>query len=170
MSTNSYDHAWTHHGTSPMSLDQLLRCTNVLVILLDDTGFAELGCYGSEIETPNIDRLAREGLQFTNFHTTSLCSSSRACLLTGRNHHAVGMRMLANVDSGRESGRGRIHPSCGTLAEMLRPIGYNTMAVGKWHLALMEETGPIGPYNDWPLGKGFERFYGFMEGATDPLS
>lgn len=170
MSTNSYGHAWTHREaresyesrpTPPQG------APNVLVILLDDTGFAELGCYGSEIETPNIDRLAREGLQFTNFHTTSLCSSSRACLLTGRNHHAVGMRMLANVDSGRESGRGRIHPSCGTLAEMLRPIGYNTMAVGKWHLALMEETGPIGPYDDWPLGKGFERFYGFMEGATD---
>lgn len=167
---NEYHHAWTHHEaveTYETPVRPRHGAPNVIVVLLDDTGFAELGCYGSEIRTPTFDRLASDGIQYTNFHTTSLCSSSRACLLTGRNHHAVGMRMLANVDSGKPSGRGRIHPSCGTLAEILRAHGYNTMAVGKWHLAPMEHTGPAGPYDHWPLGKGFERFYGFMEGATD---
>lgn len=165
-----YTHYWTHkgaHESYEVPPRPPSQAPNILVFLLDDTGFAELGCYGSEIRTPNMDRIAAEGLQFTNFHTTSLCSSSRAALLTGRNHHSVGMRMLANVDTGRKSGRGRIHPENGTLAEILRPTGYNTMAVGKWHLAPMEDTSPAGPYDHWPLGKGFERYYGFLEAATD---
>jgi arylsulfatase len=168
--TGDYTHFWTHKGareTYEAPRRPPAHAPNIVIFLLDDTGFAELGCYGSEIRTPNIDRLAAEGLRFTNFHTTSLCSSSRAALLTGRNHHSVGMRMLSNVDTGRKSGRGRIHPENGTLAEILRPTGYNTMAVGKWHLAPMEDTSPVGPYDHWPLGKGFERFYGFLEAATD---
>lgn len=168
--TVDYTHYWTHkeaRETYEAPRRPPEHAPNIVILLLDDTGFAELGCYGSEIRTPNIDRLAAEGLRFTNFHTTSLCSSSRAALLTGRNHHSVGMRMLSNVDSGRKSGRGRINPENGTLAEILRPTGYNTMAIGKWHLAPMEETSAAGPFDHWPLGKGFERFYGFMEGATD---
>lgn len=167
---DEYHHAWTHHNAVPefpTPTQARPDAPSVVVVLLDDTGFADLGCYGSEVATPNMDRLATEGLQYTNFNTTTLCSPSRACLLTGRNHHSVGMRMLANVDSGWPSGRGAVRPDAAMLSEILRPAGYNTMAVGKWHLAPMEHTGPAGPYDQWPLGRGFERFYGFMEGATD---
>lgn len=139
---------------------------NVLLVVLDDTGFSHLGCYGSTIETPNIDRLASEGLRYTGFHTTALCSPTRACLLTGRDHHAVGMRGLSNWSSGFPNCTGRISPSAATLAEVLRDQGYGTMAVGKWHLAPMEETSPAGPFFEWPIGRGFDRFYGFMQGET----
>lgn len=139
---------------------------NVLVIVLDDTGFAHLGCYGSTIETPNIDRLASEGLRYSGFHTTALCSPTRACLLTGRDHHAVGMRGLSNWSSGFPNCTGRISPGAATLAEVLAERGYSTMAVGKWHLAPMEETSPAGPFDEWPLGRGFGRYYGFLQGET----
>ena len=140
---------------------------NVIVILLDDTGFAHLSCFGGPIPTPNFDRLADRGLRFTNFHTTALCSPSRACLLTGRNHHAVGMRALSNFDTGFDNMRGRIDPSAATLAEMLQAEGYGTFAVGKWHLAPMREASAAGPFHNWPLGRGFDRYYGFMQGETD---
>jgi arylsulfatase A-like enzyme len=140
---------------------------NVVVIVLDDVGFSDLGCFGSEIETPNIDRLAADGLRYTNFHTTALCSPTRAALLTGRNHHAVGMAVVSNWDTGFPGCRGRISPSAGTLAEILRGEGYSTFAFGKWHLAPMEETTAAGPYDHWPLQRGFDRYYGFLDGATD---
>ena len=140
---------------------------NVIYVMLDDVGFADLGCFGSELATPNIDRLARHGLRYTNFHTTTLCSPSRACLLTGRNHHAIGMRMLANLDTGFPSGRGFITPAAATIAEILRERGFNTFCVGKWHLAPTEHTSASGPYDQWPLGRGFERYYGFLEAETD---
>ncbi|GAB5470679.1 MAG: arylsulfatase [Rhodospirillales bacterium] len=140
---------------------------NVVVILLDDTGIAHLGCFGSPIATPNFDRLASAGLRFANFHTTALCSPSRACLLTGRNHHAVGMRAISNFDTGFPNMRGRITPSAATLAEMLTPQGWSTFCVGKWHLAPPHEASAAGPFHNWPLQKGFERFYGFMMGETD---
>ena len=143
---------------------------NILVIALDDTGFAHLGCYGSDIETPNIDALARGGLRYTNFHTTALCSPTRACLLTGRNHHSVGMRFLSNVDTGYSNCRGEITPKAATMAEMLRGVGYNTFALGKWHLANMEDCTPAGPFEQWPLQRGFDRYYGFLGGATDQYS
>jgi arylsulfatase len=140
---------------------------NVVIILLDDTGFAHLGCYGSSIETPNIDRLANGGLRYTNFHTTALCSPTRACLLTGRNHHSVGMRAVSNFDSGFPHMRGYITPHAATIAEILRDNGYATFAVGKWHLTPMMEASPAGPFDNWPLQRGFDRFYGFMQGETD---
>ncbi|MCP5028884.1 MAG: arylsulfatase [Actinomycetia bacterium] len=140
---------------------------NVVVILLDDTGFSHLGCFGSAVDTPNFDRLADQGLRYTNFHTTALCSPTRACLLTGRNHHAVGMRAISNFDTGFPNMRGRIAPSAATLGEVLEPLGYHTMAVGKWHLAPMREASAAGPFTDWPLQRGFNRFYGFMQGETD---
>lgn len=143
---------------------------NVLVIVLDDCGFAQLGCFGSEIETPNIDALAAGGLRFTNFHTTALCSPTRACLLSGRNHHSVGMRYLSNVDTGFSNCRGVITPKAATMAEVLREHGYNTFALGKWHLANMEDCTPAGPFEHWPLQRGFDRFYGFLGGATDQFS
>lgn len=140
---------------------------NIVVILFDDLGFADFGCYGSEHRTPNLDALAQEGHRYNNFHTTTLCSPSRACLLTGRNHHAVGMRMLSNVDSGWPSGRGRITKQAALVPEVLRDAGYNTLAVGKWHLAPMRDASAAGPYDEWPLGRGFNRFYGFLNGSTD---
>ncbi|MGA1648598.1 MAG: sulfatase-like hydrolase/transferase, partial [Ilumatobacteraceae bacterium] len=93
---------------------------NVVVILLDDLGFSHLGCFGSTIDTPNIDRLAADGLRYTNFHVTPVCSPTRAALLTGRNHHAVGMRSISNFNSGFPHMRGRISPRAATIAEMLR--------------------------------------------------
>jgi arylsulfatase len=140
---------------------------NVVIVVLDDTGFAHLGCYGSTLETPNIDALAAGGVKFTGFHTTALCSPSRACLLTGRNHHAVGMRAISNFDTGFPNMRGGLPRPAATLAEMLRDNGYATFAAGKWHLAPMAECSAAGPFGNWPLQKGFDRFYGFMQGETD---
>ncbi|HWA62784.1 MAG TPA: arylsulfatase [Caulobacteraceae bacterium] len=140
---------------------------NVVLIVLDDTGFAHLGCYGSTIETPNMDALAAGGLRYTGFHTTALCSPTRACLLTGRNHHAVGMRAISNFDTGFPNMRGAVPRSAATLAEILRDNGYATFAAGKWHLAPMSECSAAGPYTNWPLQKGFDRYYGFLQGETD---
>ncbi len=135
---------------------------NIVLVVLDDVGFAHLGSYGSSISTPTTDRLASNGLRFSNFHVTALCSSTRASLLTGRNHHTVGMATVANWDTGYPAGRGRITAAAATLAEVLQMAGYNTFAVGKWHLTPGEETSSLGPYRDWPLGRGFDRFYGFL--------
>jgi arylsulfatase len=140
---------------------------NVVVIVLDDVGFAHLGCYGSEIETPNMDRLAARGLRYNNFHTTALCSPTRACLLTGRNHHMVGVASVMEMGTGFPGYDMQVPKSAGTIAQVLRANGYNTFAVGKWHLAPGWELTPVGPYDHWPLGMGFERFYGFMGGETD---
>ena len=140
---------------------------NVLVILFDDLGFAHLNCYGSTIETPNINRLAANGLRFTNFHVTPLCSPTRASLLTGRNHHTVGMRSISHFDSGYPHMRGAISRNAATMAEMLRDEDYATFALGKWHLAPMEETSQAGPFHEWPLQRGFDRYYGFLGGETD---
>ena len=107
---------------------------NVIYIVLDDLGFADLGSFGSEIATPSIDAVAGQGLRFTNFHTRSICSPTRASLLTGRNSHAVGMKDLAGNDTGYANARGRITPAAATVAQMLRTAGYSTYALGKWHL------------------------------------
>ena len=140
---------------------------NVIVILLDDTGFAHLNCFGSDLNTPNMDRLAAGGLRYTNFHVTPLCSPSRAALLTGRNHHAVGMRAISNFDSGYPHMRGHISNHAATIAEVLRDEGYATFAVGKWHLCPMAQASPAGPFDQWPLQRGFDRCYGFLDGETD---
>jgi arylsulfatase len=140
---------------------------HVVVVVFDDVGFSDFGCYGSEIATPTLDRLAAGGLRYVNFHTTALCSPTRACLLTGRDHHAVGMGLVADWDLGYPGYRGAVSRSAGTLAEMLRPHGYNTFAVGKWHLTPLGQTSPAGPFDQWPLGRGFDRFFGFFEGETN---
>lgn len=140
---------------------------NVVLVLLDDTGFAQFGCYGSDIDTPNVDALAANGLQFTNFHVTPLCSPTRASLLTGRSQHAVGMRAVSNFRTGYPNQLGHITNHAATVAEVLREEGYATFCVGKWHLAPMEQCSAAGPFDQWPLGRGFDRFYGFLEGETD---
>jgi len=139
---------------------------NVVLVVLDDVGFAQLGCFGSDIATPNIDALAADGLRFTNFHTTALCSPTRACLLTGRNHHRNGMGRIVELATGFPGYDARIPRENGFLSEILVDRGWATYAVGKWHLAPEDETHLAAPRHNWPLGRGFERFYGYMEGET----
>ncbi|TAJ45468.1 arylsulfatase [Methanofollis fontis] len=139
---------------------------DVIVIVLDDTGFGHLGCYGSPIRTPNLDRLAAEGLLYTNMHTTALCSPTRSCILTGRNHHSNNMAGITEISTGYPGYTGVIPFENGFLPEMLLRHGYATFAIGKWHLTPAEQTSAAGPYDRWPLGRGFERFYGFLGGDT----
>ena len=139
---------------------------NVLVFLLDDVGFAQLGCYGSDIDTPVVDALASRGRRFLNFHTTALCSPTRSCLLTGRNHHSNGVGRIVELATGYPGYDARIPKANGFLSEILLSLGYATFAVGKWHLTPEDECNAGAPRHRWPLGRGFERFYGFMGGET----
>jgi arylsulfatase len=139
---------------------------NVVFIVLDDTGYGQFGCYGSPINTPNLDRLAANGLLYTNMHTTALCSPSRSCMLTGRNHHSNGMACITEGSTGFPGSNGAIPFENGFLSEMLLQHGYATYCVGKWHLTPAEQISAAGPYDRWPLGRGFERYYGFLGGDT----
>jgi arylsulfatase len=139
---------------------------NVLLMVLDDVGFAQLGCYGSDIATPHIDGLAAGGIRFSNFHTAALCSPTRACLLTGRNHHTNGMGRVADLAMGFPGYCGEIPRENGFLSEILRGHGYATYAVGKWHLTPDDETHMAADRSSWPLGRGFDRWYGFHGGET----
>jgi arylsulfatase A-like enzyme len=142
---------------------------NVLLIVLDDVGYAQLGCYGSDIDTPNIDRLAATGVRLANFHTTALCSPTRACLLTGRNHHSCGMGRITDLAMGYPGYNGRIPHANGFLPEILGAAGYLPCAVGKWHLTPDDETHMAAPRDTWPCGRGFQRWYGFHGGETHQL-
>ncbi len=140
---------------------------NVVMVLLDDVGYAQFGCYGSDIATPTFDRLAASGQRYANFHTTALCSPTRACLLTGRNHHANGMARIVEFSSGFPGYDATIPAENGFLSEILVRNGYATFALGKWHLTPATEMTLGGPRHHWPLSKGFERYYGFLAGETD---
>ncbi len=140
---------------------------NVVIVLLDDVGYAQLGCFGSDIATPTFDGLADGGLRYSNFHTTALCSPTRACLLTGRNHHRSGMGRIVEFASGFPGYDATMPKSNGFLSEVLVNHGYATFAVGKWHLAPATEMAMGAPRGRWPLGRGFDRFYGFLGGETD---
>jgi arylsulfatase len=139
---------------------------NVLLIVLDDVGFAQLGCYGSDIATPNIDALADEGVRFANFHTTALCSPTRSCLMTGRNHHRNGMARVADLAIGFPGYNAIIPRENGFLPEILRGHGYASYAIGKWHLTPDDEVHMAASRASWPLGRGFDRWYGFHGGET----
>jgi arylsulfatase A-like enzyme len=139
---------------------------NVLLIVLDDTGFGHLGCYGSPIATPSLDRIAEDGLRFNNMHTTALCSPSRSCIVTGRNHHSNGMACITEFATGYPGYNGVVPFENGMLSEMLLEHGYSTFMVGKWHLTPSNQETAAGPYDRWPLGRGFQRFYGFLGGDT----
>ena len=143
---------------------------NIVVILLDDVGFGQLGCFGGSINTPNIDRLAADGLRYNRFHVTSICSSTRAALLTGRNHHAVGIGATQETSFALPGYHGRLPKSAALLPRILRDNGYNTMAVGKWHLTPQAEYSSAGPFDRWPIGQGFERYYGFLGAETNHWS
>jgi arylsulfatase len=151
---------WPPERTAPTG------APNVLLLVLDDVGFAQLGCYGSDIDTPTIDRLAARGVQLDNFHTAALCSPTRACLLTGRNHHTNGMGRVADLAIGYPGYWGEIPRANGFLSEILRAEGYATYAVGKWHLTPDDETHMAADRGSWPLGRGFDRWYGFHGGET----
>ena len=140
---------------------------SVLYIVLDDVGYSAMGPYGGLIETPNIDRIAQRGLTYTNFHTTALCSPTRSCLMTGRNHTTNGMATITEAASGFPSSNGHIPFECATVAEVLGERGWNTYMTGKWHLTAEDEMNMASTKANWPLGRGFERFYGFLGAETN---
>lgn len=140
---------------------------NVLYIVLDDVGYGQIANFGGLCETPNFDRLAASGLRYSNFHTTALCSPTRTCLLTGRNHHANAMASIVEVAAGFPGYTGEIPFENGFLSEMLTAHGYAAYAVGKWHLTPHPEMNMGARKDRWPLGRGFERFYGFLGGDTN---
>ena len=150
----------------PRPLRAAAGSPNVLFVVLDDTGYGQLGCYGSPIATPNFDALAAGGLLYTNMHTTALCSPSRSCIITGRNHHANATAAINELATGYPGYNGSIPFENGFLPEMLLAHGYSTYMVGKYHLLPSEFESGAGPFDRWPLGRGFERFYGFLGGDT----
>jgi arylsulfatase A-like enzyme len=135
---------------------------NVLFWVLDDVGFGQTTAFGGLVETPNLDRLAENGLRYTNMHTAALCSPSRSCILTGRNHHSNHISCITEAATGYPGADGRMPFENGMISEILKPHGYNTFITGKWHVAPSEDSSPAGPYNRWPIGRGFERFYGWL--------
>jgi arylsulfatase len=140
---------------------------SVLYIVLDDVGFAAMEPWGGLIETPNINRLAAAGLTYTNWHTTALCSPTRSSLLTGRNHTTNGMACIAEATSGFPGSNGHIPFECATIAEVLGERGWNTYMLGKWHLCPADELNMASTKRNWPVGRGFERYYGFLGGETN---
>ncbi|WP_235898586.1 arylsulfatase [Parahaliea maris] len=140
---------------------------NVVIVLLDDVGFGAASTFGGPAQTPGMEALANDGLRFNRFHTTAICSPTRAALLTGRDAHRANVGAVLNTATNRPGYQGILNPHTATVAEMLRNNGYNTAAFGKWHLTQPWETSPVGPFDRWPTGVGFEKFYGFLGGETD---
>jgi len=140
---------------------------SVLYVVLDDVGFSAMECFGGVIETPNINRIAERGIRYTNFHTTALCSPTRSCLMTGRNHTTNGMAGITEITAGFPNSNGHIPFECANIAEVLRERGWNTYMVGKWHLTAEDEMNMAASKRQWPLGRGFERYYGFLGGETN---
>ena len=139
----------------------------MLYIVLDDVGFSALNCYGGPIETPNIDRIADAGVRYTQWHTTALCSPTRSCLLTGRNHTRNSMACITEAAIGFPNASGTIPPENGMLPEILGERGWNTYMVGKWHLCPTDEMNLAATRRNWPSGRGFERWYGFLGAETN---
>jgi arylsulfatase A-like enzyme len=141
--------------------------TSVVYIVLDDVGFSAMECYGGPIETPNIDRIANDGVRYTQWHTTALCSPTRSCLLTGRNHTRNSMACITEAASGFPNASGVIPPENGQIQQILGDRGWNTYMVGKWHLCPEAEMNLASTRRNWPTGRGFERFYGFLGAETN---
>ncbi|MEJ1087991.1 sulfatase-like hydrolase/transferase [Microbacterium sp. Mu-80] len=140
---------------------------NVLVILYDDTGMASWSPYGGRINMPTLDRLAANGLTYTQWHTTALCSPTRSTFLTGRNHHVNGMGNIMEGTNGFPGLSGHIPESCATIGQVLQKNGYSTFWVGKNHNVPEEDVSTGGSKEQWPLAQGFDRFYGFLGGETN---
>ena len=139
---------------------------NVIIIMADDVGYSDIGCYGGEIATPNLDALAAGGVRFTQFYNTARCCPTRAALLTGLYPHQAGIGHMMG-DYGIEGYRGDLNRRSVTLAEALKPAGYRTYAAGKWHVTPGDTAAALANQKNWPLQRGFDRFYGFMSGETD---
>ena len=154
----------------PQPIKAPAKAPNVLLVLLDDVGFGQTSTFGGLIETPNLDRLAARGLRYSQFHTTALCSPTRAALLTGRNHHSVSTGVITELASGFPGYTAILPRSAATIAEVLRDNGYNTAAFGKWHNTPDYETSAVGPFDRWPTSLGFDYFYGFLGGDTNQWS
>ncbi len=150
----------------PMSPRPAAGAPNVVFVVLDDVGYAQLGCFGSDLDTPTFDRLAAAGLRYRQFHTTAMCSPTRAAALTGRNHHTCGIGGITDLAMGYPGFNGRIPKSCAFVPAVLRDEGWATFAIGKWHLCPSDETHVAAPRDRWPLGQGFERYYGFIGAET----
>jgi arylsulfatase len=140
---------------------------NVVIILIDDLGFGATSTFGGPIPTPTLDRLAANGLRYNNFHTTALCSPTRAALKSGRNHHSVNMGFITEMATGFPGNTGQIPNATASVAEILRLNGYSTAAFGKWHETAAWETSVSGPFDRWPTHQGFDKFYGFVGGETN---
>jgi arylsulfatase len=139
---------------------------NVVLVVFDDLGYADLGCYGSSIRTPHVDALAERGIRYTGFDVTPLCSPTRAALLTGRNPHTVGMGTIVQFATGEAGYTGFVPADTAMLPAMLAPAGYASGLFGKWHLSPNAESGPGGPCRHWPLAYGFDRFFGYLSGRV----
>src|SRR5580658_7091342 len=139
---------------------------NILIVLIDDAGPALPATFGGVVQTPTMDRIVKEGIAYNRFHTTAMCSPTRASLLTGRNHHRVGNGQIAELANDWDGYAGEIPKSSALGAEVLRDYGYATAAFGKWHNTPAEETTAAGPFENWPTGLGFEYFYGFLAGEA----
>ena len=140
---------------------------NVVIVLIDDIGFGGPSTFGGPIRTPTLDRLAAAGLRYNNFHTTALCSPTRAALKSGRNHHTANTGSIMETATAFPGNTGQVPNSVAPLAEMLRLNGYSTAAFGKWHETAAWETSLSGPFDRWPTHQGFDKFYGFIGGETD---
>ncbi len=140
---------------------------NIVVIMCDDIGYSDVGCYGSEIPTPHIDRLAGEGLRYRDYHATPMCSPTRAALMTGLEPHRAGVGHVAHSDPGFPGYAMELTPFAPTLPELLRDAGYQTLMVGKWHLTKDSQVNDAGDRSSWPLQKGFDRYYGFLDAFTN---
>ena len=151
---------WPHQPKAPAG------APNILLILLDDVGFGASSLFGGPASVPELEKLAAQGLRYNTFHTTAICSPTRAALLTGRNHHQVGFANVADVHAGFPGYDAVWHDDTASIAEVLKDNGYSTAAFGKWHNTPPWEISPAGPFNHWPTGLGFEYYYGFMFGET----
>ncbi len=147
--------------SKPLAAEQTSR-PNIILIMSDDMGYSDIGCYGGEIDTPNLNKLADGGLRFTQFYNTARCCPTRASLLTGLYPHQAGVGHMMN-DRGYDGYRGDLNRNCRTIAEVVKTAGYSTYISGKWHVT--KSTSPDGPKHNWPLQRGFDRFYGTIHGA-----
>ncbi len=151
----------------PFKVEAPADAPNVVIVLIDDLGFGATSTFGGPIQTPTLDALAQDGLRYNNFHTTALCSPTRAALKSGRNHHTVNMGFITEMATAFPGATGQIPNATAPLAEMLRLNGYSTAAFGKWHETAAWETGVSGPFDRWPTRQGFDKFYGFIGGETN---
>lgn len=151
----------------PFKIEAPADAPNVVIVLIDDLGFGATSTFGGPIQTPTLDALAQDGLRYNNFHTTALCSPTRAALKSGRNHHTVNMGFITEMATAFPGATGQIPNATAPLAEMLRLNGYSTAAFGKWHETAAWETGVSGPFDRWPTRQGFDKFYGFIGGETN---